>query len=76
MDNLLPICVFFTWGTTEWVRECLIQKKQKKKQGITLKQETKKRQRRDLNPRGQSPIDFESISLTTRTRCLPLYTVP
>ena len=28
-----------------------------------------KRQRRDLNSRGQSPVDFESTSLTTRTRC-------
>ena len=28
------------------------------------------RQRRDLNSRGQSPVDFESTSLTTRTRCL------
>ena len=31
---------------------------------------TKIRQRRDLNSRGQSPVDFESTSLTTRTRCL------
>ena len=29
-----------------------------------------KRQRRDSNPRGQSPSDFESDSLTTRTHCL------
>jgi hypothetical protein len=28
------------------------------------------RHRRDLNSRGQSPVDFESTSLTTRTRCL------
>ena len=28
------------------------------------------RQRRDLNSRGHSPVDFESTSLTTRTRCL------
>ena len=28
-----------------------------------------KRQRRDSNPRGQSPMDFESISLTARTHC-------
>ena len=34
------------------------------------KKTRKTRQRRDLNPRVQSPIDFESISLTTRTRCL------
>ena len=29
----------------------------------------KYRQRRDLNSRGHSPTDFESVSLTTRTRC-------
>ena len=29
-----------------------------------------KRQRGDLNPCGQSPMDFESISLTARTHCL------
>ena len=29
-----------------------------------------KRQRGDSNPCGQSPMDFESISLTTRTHCL------
>ena len=28
------------------------------------------RQRQDSNLRGRSPMDFESISLTTRTRCL------
>ena len=28
-----------------------------------------KRQRGDSNPCGQSPMDFESISLTTRARC-------
>ena len=28
------------------------------------------RQRQDSSLRGQSPMDFESISLTTRTRCL------
>ena len=33
-------------------------------------QEKKLRHRRDLNSRGQSPVDFESTSLTTRTRCL------
>ena len=33
----------------------------------------KKRQRRDLNSRGQSPVDFESTSLTTRTRCRILH---
>ena len=27
------------------------------------------RHRRDSNPRGQSPVDFESTSLTTRTQC-------
>jgi hypothetical protein len=32
----------------------------------------KKRQRRDSNSRGQSPVDFESTSLTTRTRCRAL----
>ena len=31
-----------------------------------------KRQRGDLNPCGQSPMDFESISLTARTHCLGL----
>ena len=30
----------------------------------------RKRQRGDLNPCGQSPMDFKSISLTTRTHCL------
>ena len=30
----------------------------------------KGRQRGDSNPCGQSPMDFESISLTTRTHCL------
>ncbi len=29
-----------------------------------------KRQRGDSNPCGQSPMDFESISLTARTHCL------
>ena len=29
----------------------------------------RKRHRQDSNLRGQSPIDFKSISLTTRTRC-------
>ena len=28
-----------------------------------------KRQRGDLNPCGQSPTDFESITLTTRSHC-------
>ena len=31
----------------------------------------KKRHRQDLNLRGQSPFDFGSNSITTRTRCLP-----
>ena len=30
----------------------------------------KKRQLQDSNLRGQSPTDFESVSLTTRTNCL------
>ena len=29
----------------------------------------KKRQLQDSNLRGQSPTDFESVSLTTRTNC-------
>ena len=28
-----------------------------------------KRQRRGSNPRGQSPLDFKSNSLTSRTHC-------
>lgn len=32
--------------------------------------ERKKRQLQDSNLRGQSPTDFESVSLTTRTSCL------
>ena len=36
---------------------------------ITFMQQ-EKRQRGDSNPRGQSPSDFESDSLTTRTHCL------
>ena len=28
-----------------------------------------KRQRQDLNLRGQSPVDFKSTTLTTRSRC-------
>ena len=31
--------------------------------------EVAKRQRGDSNPCGQSPMDFESISLTARTHC-------
>jgi hypothetical protein len=31
---------------------------------------SEKRHRGDLNPCGQSPMDFESISLTARTQCL------
>ena len=34
------------------------------------KDKLKNRQRRNLNSRGHSPTDFESVSLTTRTRCL------
>ena len=34
--------------------------------------ERKKRQLQDSNLRGQSPTDFESVSLTTRTSCLVL----
>lgn len=36
--------------------------------GCVLKR--KKRQLQDSNLRGQSPTDFESVSLTTRTNCL------
>jgi hypothetical protein len=35
---------------------------------LPLQQKT--RQRRDLNPRGRSPLAFKTNSLTTRTRCL------
>ena len=39
--------------------------------GVVSQRQTKShRHRRDLNSRGQSPVDFESTSLTTRTRCL------
>jgi C4-dicarboxylate-specific signal transduction histidine kinase len=39
--------------------------------GVVSQSQTKiHRHRRDLNSRGQSPVDFESTSLTTRTRCL------
>ena len=31
------------------------------------------RQQQDLNLRGQSPVDFKSTSLTTRTCCHPIY---
>ena len=31
---------------------------------------SEKRQRRGSNPRGQSPLDFKSNSLTSRTHCL------
>ena len=34
------------------------------------KELTKNRQLQDSNLRGQSPTDFESVSLTTRTSCL------
>jgi hypothetical protein len=37
---------------------------------VPHRQTKKRRHRRDLNSRGQSPVDFESTSLTTRTRCL------
>ena len=36
------------------------------------KELTKNRQLQDSNLRGQSPTDFESVSLTTRTSCLGL----
>jgi hypothetical protein len=32
----------------------------------------KKRHRKDSNPCGQSPMDFESISLAARTQCLAM----
>ena len=38
------------------------------RQGTALPR--RKRQRGDSNPCGQSPMDFESISLTARTQCL------
>ena len=34
---------------------------------------SEKRQRGDSNPCGQSPMDFKSISLTTRTQCLWIF---
>jgi hypothetical protein len=37
---------------------------------VSHRQTKSHRHRRDLNSRGQSPVDFESTSLTTRTRCL------
>ena len=37
------------------------------------KELTKNRQLQDSNLRGQSPTDFESVSLTTRTSCLVLH---
>jgi hypothetical protein len=37
---------------------------------VCYRQTKNHRHRRDLNSRGQSPVDFESTSLTTRTRCL------
>ena len=37
------------------------------------KREKRKRHRRDLNSRGQSPLAFKTNSLTTRTRCLDWY---
>ena len=37
---------------------------------VSHRQTKNHRHRRDLNSRGQSPVDFESTSLTTRTRCL------
>ena len=43
---------------------------------IPHRQTKKQRHRRDLNSRGQSPVDFESTSLTTRTRCLGRSTGP
>ena len=35
----------------------------------------KKRQLQDSNLRGQSPTDFQSVSLTTRTSCLELFSL-
>ena len=40
---------------------------------LTAEQE---RQRGDSNPCGQSPMDFESISITTRTHCLAEVLLP
>ena len=37
---------------------------------LSLLESSGKRQRGDSNPCGQSPMDFESISLTARTHCL------
>ena len=45
--------------------DCLLKKLQQ-----TFKWFRKKRQLQDSNLRGQSPTDFESVSLTTRTNCL------
>jgi hypothetical protein len=36
----------------------------------TIRLMSEKRHRGDSNPCGQSPMDFESISLTARTQCL------
>ena len=36
----------------------------------TRKRDRQNRHRGDSNPCGQSPMDFESISLTARTQCL------
>ena len=36
---------------------------------LSLKMNIQKRHRQDSNLRGRSPVDFESTSLTTRTRC-------
>ena len=49
-----------------------IEKTKKTKKSI-LKMKKKVRCRRDLNPRGHSPMDFKSISLTTRTQQLIMY---
>ena len=74
-ENWVPNCVFslcggavrHVWQEQAKCRKC------KKVASVVLKANAgiwrPKRQRRDSNPRGQSPMDFESISLTTRTRC-------
>jgi hypothetical protein len=53
-----------TYPLPQPVRSCCCNKN-----GLNKKR-CRRRQRRDLNSRGQSPVDFESTSLTTRTRCL------
>ena len=43
---------------------------------LSLLEGSGKRQRGDSNPCGQSPMDFESISLAARTHCLDVKSPP